>query len=140
MHPMAHIPMQDKDMICDSLASQKEITGIYNTFSNECVSTPLRNELLNILHDEHSIGADILSEMQKRGWYPAEQAEEQNIVNALNGAYNGLGLGIDAITGKHPERITGFSVQGLLLPGYPSGSRRPFYSTFDRFLNKKAVY
>ncbi len=65
MHPMAHIPMQDKDMLCDSLASQKEITGIYNTFSNECVSTPLRNELLNILHDEHSIGADILSEMQK---------------------------------------------------------------------------
>ena len=64
MHPMAHIPMQDKDMLCDSLASQKEITGIYNTFSNECVSTPLRNELLNILHDEHSIGADILSEMQ----------------------------------------------------------------------------
>jgi|GEM_PF-1438732 len=30
----------------------------------------------------------------------AEQAEAQNIVNALNGAYNGLGLGIDAITGK----------------------------------------
>ena len=82
MHPMAHIPMQDKDMLCDSLASQKEITCIYNTFSNECVSTPLRNELLNILHDEHSIGADILSEMQKRGWYPAEQAEEQKIQSA----------------------------------------------------------
>ena len=30
----------------------------------------------------------------------AEQAEAQSIVNALNGAYNGLGLGIDAITGK----------------------------------------
>ena len=30
----------------------------------------------------------------------AEQAEAQTIVNALNGAYNGLGLGIDAITGK----------------------------------------
>ena len=118
MHPMAHIPMQDKDMLCDSLASQKEITGIYNTFSNECVSTPLRNELLNILHDEHSIGADILSEMQKRGWYPAEQAEEQKIQSARQK----------------------FAVQGLLLPGYPSGSRRPFYSTFDRFLNKKAVY
>ena len=84
MHPMAHIPMQDKDMLCDSLASQKEITGIYNTFSNECVSTPLRNELLNILHDEHSIGADILSEMQKRGWYQTTPAEQTKINEAKN--------------------------------------------------------
>lgn len=30
----------------------------------------------------------------------AEQAEAQNIVNALNGAYGSLGLGIDTITGK----------------------------------------
>lgn len=30
----------------------------------------------------------------------AEQTEAQNIVNALNGAYSGLGLGIDTITGK----------------------------------------
>lgn len=30
----------------------------------------------------------------------AEQQEAQNIVNALNGAYNDLGLGIDTITGK----------------------------------------
>lgn len=29
-----------------------------------------------------------------------EQTEAQNIVNALNGAYGGLGLGIDTITGK----------------------------------------
>ena len=30
----------------------------------------------------------------------AEQQEAQTIVNALNGAYNDLGLGIDTITGK----------------------------------------
>ena len=30
----------------------------------------------------------------------AEQQEAQNIVNALNGAYNDLGLGVDTITGK----------------------------------------
>ncbi|MBR3688731.1 MAG: hypothetical protein IKL85_06630, partial [Lentisphaeria bacterium] len=39
-----------------------------------------------------------LSEQEKLT--AAEQAEAQSIVNALNGAYNGLGLGIDAITGK----------------------------------------
>ena len=78
----ANIPMQDKEMLHDSLSSQKEISGIYNTFSNEWVSTALRNEMLNILHDEHSIEADIFTEMQKRGWYPTEQAEEQKIQSA----------------------------------------------------------
>ncbi len=82
MNPNANIPMQDKEMLHDSLSSQKEITGIYNTFTNECVSTALRNEMLNILHDEHSIQADIFTEMQKRGWYPTEMAEEQKIQSA----------------------------------------------------------
>lgn len=82
MNQNVNIPMQDKEMLHDSLSSQKEITGIYNTFTNECASTALRNEMLNILHDEHSIQADIFTEMQKRGWYPTEMAEEQKIQSA----------------------------------------------------------
>ncbi len=82
MNQNVNIPMQDKEMLHDSLSSQKEITGIYNTFTNECASTALRNEMLNILHDEHSIQADIFTEMQKRGWYPMEMAEEQKIQSA----------------------------------------------------------
>ena len=82
MNQNSSIPMQDKEMLHDSLSSQKEITGIYNTFTNECASTALRNEMLNILQDEHAIQADIFDEMQKRGWYPLKQADDQQIQEA----------------------------------------------------------
>ena len=73
------IAMQDKDMLEDVLTSQKQITGLYNTYANECATTAIRDEMMNILHDEHDIQADIFMEMQKRGWYPTPMAEEQKI-------------------------------------------------------------
>lgn len=96
MSSNVNIPMQDKEILHDSLSSQKEITSVYNVFSNECASTALRNEMLNILHDEHSIQADIFNEMQKRGWYPTEPAEEQKIKRET-----------EIYESKRPERITG---------------------------------
>ena len=73
------IAMQDKEMLEDVLTSQKQITGLYNTYANECATTAIRAEMMNILHDEHDIQADIFMEMQKRGWYPTPMAEEQKI-------------------------------------------------------------
>ena len=73
------IAMQDKEMLEDVLTSQKQITGLYNTYANECATTASRDEMMNILHDEHDIQADIFMEMQKRGWYPTPMAEEQTI-------------------------------------------------------------
>ena len=68
------IAMQDKEMLEDVLTSQKQITGLYNTYANECATTAIRDEMMNILHDEHDIQADIFMEMQKRGWYPTPMA------------------------------------------------------------------
>ena len=73
------IAMQDKEMLEDVLTSQKQITALYNTYANECATTAIRDEMMNILHDEHDIQADIFMEMQKRGWYPTPMAEEQKI-------------------------------------------------------------
>ena len=73
------IAMQDKEMLEDVLTSQKQITGLYNTYANECATTAIRDEMMNILHDVHDIQADIFMEMQKRGWYPTPMAEEQKI-------------------------------------------------------------
>ena len=73
------IAMQDKEMLEDVLTSQKQITGLYNTYANQCATTAIRDEMMNILHDEHDIQADIFMEMQKRGWYPTPMAEEQKI-------------------------------------------------------------
>lgn len=79
MNQTVNIPMQDKDLLTDALSSQKFITDVYNTFANECAAPNVRNEMLNILHDEHCIQADIFCEMQKRGWYPTTQADQQQV-------------------------------------------------------------
>ena len=69
----------DKDRLQDLLSSQKFITEGYNTFSNECVTPAVRNVFMSTLNEEHSIQNEVFSEMQSRGWYQPEAAEQQKI-------------------------------------------------------------
>lgn len=71
--------MTEKEILQDSLLSQKHITDSYNTFAGECVNPQLRATMLNILNDEHCIQADIFTNMQNHGWYAVEQAQQQKI-------------------------------------------------------------
>ncbi|HJD24166.1 MAG TPA: spore coat protein [Firmicutes bacterium] len=72
-------PMQDKDRLEDALNTQKYMTVTYNALANECASSGLRDELLNLLQEEHNIQADLFQEMQKRGWYPTAPASQPQI-------------------------------------------------------------
>lgn len=45
----------DKEILDDILSSQKHITDIYNTFSNECVNQQLQSDMLKILGEEHNM-------------------------------------------------------------------------------------
>jgi spore coat protein CotF len=74
--------MGDKEMLQDSLISQKHLTESYNTYAGECVSEQLRGAFLNILDDEHRIQADIFTDLQSNGWYKVEPAEQQKIQQA----------------------------------------------------------
>lgn len=69
----------EKEILQDSLISQKHITSAYNSFAGECVNQELRGAFLNILDDEHKIQADIFSEMQSKGWYQTDPAEQQKL-------------------------------------------------------------
>lgn len=69
----------DREIMDDVLSSQKHITDVYNTFSNECVNQQLQNDMLNILKEEHGIQFSVFSEMQKRGWYSPCAAQQQMI-------------------------------------------------------------
>lgn len=69
----------DQEIMYDALASQKFITEGYNSYANECASATLKTEFMNILNEEHQIQHDLFSEMQKRGWYPVESAEQNKI-------------------------------------------------------------
>ena len=74
--------MSEKEIISDVLYSQKHITETYNTFANECSAPMVRDAFLNLLEEEHQMQAEIFSEMQKRGWYQPEQAQQQKIAQA----------------------------------------------------------
>lgn len=69
----------DKEILDDILSSQKHITDIYNTFSNECVNQQLQSDMLKILGEEHNMQFTTFGEMQKRGWYNPAQAQAQMI-------------------------------------------------------------
>ena len=69
----------DKEIMDDILSSQKHITDVYNTFSNECVNQQLQTDMLNILKEEHIIQFSVFNEMQKRGWYNPCVAQPQMI-------------------------------------------------------------
>jgi len=71
--------MGDKELINDSIASQKHIESSYNTFANECVNPSLRSDFLNILKEEHDIQFDLFNEMQKRGWYQSKPADHNEV-------------------------------------------------------------
>ena len=72
----------EKDILEDVLSSQKQMTGLYNTYANECTNPTVRDTFMSILNEEHMMQADVFSEMQKRSWYQATQASEQKISQA----------------------------------------------------------
>lgn len=78
----ANSSFNDREIMDDILASQKHMTDVYNTFSNECTNQKLQSDMLNILKEEHTIQFSVFSEMQKRGWYSPGAAEMQKINDA----------------------------------------------------------
>ena len=82
--------MGDKEMVNDSIASQKLISNNYNTFANECATPNLRDEFMNILKDENQIEAELFNEMQKRGWYQMQAADQQQVMQAKQKYQNSL--------------------------------------------------
>ena len=72
----------DKEILTDALASQKFITGVYNTSSNECATPKVRGVFMSILNEEHELQNEIFTEMHSRGWYQVVPAEQQKIEQA----------------------------------------------------------
>lgn len=83
--------MEDKEIMEDVLTSQKHMTDLYNSYSNECVCQQLRDDMLNILREEHNIQASVFGEMAKRGWYAPPAAQQPKIEQAKT-KYQNIGM------------------------------------------------
>ena len=42
-------PLEEKEILTDVLSSQKSITGNYNTYTNECATPAIRDQL-SLIH------------------------------------------------------------------------------------------
>lgn len=71
--------MADKELLTDSLNSQKFITDKYNTFASECSSPQLRTAFMDILQEEHQLQAELFDEMNSKGWYQVQMADSNQI-------------------------------------------------------------
>lgn len=69
----------DKELLEDSLNSQKHIETNYNIWANECVDCCLKDDMMNILKEEHDMQFELFAEMQNRGWYATEAADANKI-------------------------------------------------------------
>lgn len=79
----------DKDILTDVLSSQKFVTDGYNSYANECATPAVRTDFVNILNEEHMIQSEVFTEMQGRGWY-ATEAADQNKVNQAKQKYTSM--------------------------------------------------
>ena len=79
----------DREILTDVLASEKLMTSSYNTFSNECATPAVLSDFMSILTDEHQIQNEIFTEMQSRGWYKTEAAD-QNKINQTKQQFSSL--------------------------------------------------
>lgn len=66
--------------ICAALGTL--LTENYNQYANECASPSLMNEFMNLLSEEHQIQHEVFTELQKRGWYPTQEAPAEKVQQA----------------------------------------------------------
>lgn len=71
--------MDDKQRMTDLLSSEKYLAGAYNTYRLESATGAIKSCLSSIQEDEYGIANEIFVEMNTRGWYPTECAEEQKL-------------------------------------------------------------
>ena len=72
----------DKEVLTDGLSTQKATTDKFNTSANECANVQLRDTMLKILEQEHSIQFEVFNMMHKRGLYQTPPADEKKVKDA----------------------------------------------------------
>ena len=72
----------DKEVLNDGLSTQKATTDKFNTSANECANVQLRDTMLKILDQEHSIQFEVFNMMHKRGLYQTPPADEKKVKDA----------------------------------------------------------
>lgn len=60
--------LKETQVLKDLILSGRHIASRYNFYVDEGVSAELRNDLMNILNEEHQITSDLISALEDRSW------------------------------------------------------------------------
>ncbi|GAB6153532.1 spore coat protein [Desulfosporosinus burensis] len=71
--------LTEQEIVTDLLTSEKHHTSTINTFITESTCSNLRQNLKDILNEEHSIHENIYNLMNQKGWYPTSDAQAQEV-------------------------------------------------------------
>ncbi|MCL1823378.1 MAG: spore coat protein [Oscillospiraceae bacterium] len=71
--------MSDKEYIEDVLLTAKTLTGMYHYATQESSTEGLHTQFKSNLNDSIAMQHRIFASMQQNGWYPMQNAEQQQI-------------------------------------------------------------
>lgn len=69
----------DREILLDMMASQKSMSGHYEECACDCVSAALQGQFLTLLGEEQQMRMELMTELQKRGWYEVQNATPEAI-------------------------------------------------------------
>ena len=67
----------DKEILGDGLSAEKATTNLFNTASTECVHDNVRNTMLKILEQEHSIQNEVFNMMHAADQTKVQEAQQK---------------------------------------------------------------
>lgn len=72
-------PLSEIEILEDLLASQQQITALYNSAAADCTAGALKNDMLAILREEHNLHTTVLDELTARGKHKPSLAPQSKI-------------------------------------------------------------
>ena len=72
-------PLSETEILEDLLASQQQITTLYNSAAADCTTGALKNDMLAILREEHNLHTTVLDELTARGRHKPSLAPQNKI-------------------------------------------------------------
>jgi len=73
------VNMTDREYMEDVLLTSKTLTGLYHYATQESSTVDLHNQFKNNLNSALNMQHNIYSTMQQNGWYPQQQAQQEQI-------------------------------------------------------------
>ncbi len=73
---------QNRLLFLNLLSVQRSLSVKYNECSLKCADEPLREDILNILREDHSMYHTLFDESRNRGWEKESAAENDEVTAA----------------------------------------------------------